>query len=156
MKIIIGSDHAGFNYKEKLKIWLSELGYSVEDVGPHKFNPHDDYPFFSFLVAKTVAAEKNSYGIIVALSGIGETIAANKVPGSRAVSFTGRANKKFLKMSRLHNDTNILCFGSDFVNFSQAKRAIKIWLETKFSSRKRHVRRLREIKEFENKNWKGK
>ena len=156
MKIIIGSDHAGFVYKEKLKLWLEKLGHFVEDVGPYEFKPRDDYPVYTFQVAKKVAEKKHSYGIIIALSGIGETIAANKVKGIRAVSFFGRANKIFLEMSRVHDNTNVLCLGSKFVPFGEAKKGIKIWLETKFVEGKRHVRRLKEIQDFENKNWKGK
>ncbi len=154
--VIIGSDHAGFSYKEKIKRFLEERGYSVEDVGPYKYNPKDDYPVYSFEVAKKVAKKKDSFGIIIARSGIGESVAANKVKGIRAVSFLGKPSRKFLEMSRIHDNTNVLCFGSSFVNFGTAKKAVTIWLNTEFEGGKRHVRRLKEISNFENKHWKGK
>ena len=157
MKIIIGSDHAGFDYKEKLKPWLEEnfSGCKIEDLGPNRYNPTDDYPVYSFAVAEKTARSKDAAGIIIAKSGIGEVVAANKVRGVRAVSFMGRANRKYLQMSRIHDDTNVLCFGSDFVSLRAAKKAIKIWLGTKFEKGARHVRRLKEVSDYEKRNWKS-
>jgi ribose 5-phosphate isomerase B len=155
MKIIIGSDHAGFIYKEKIKKWLSKKGYIVEDVGPFEYKKDDDYPIYTIPLAEKVAKTKGSMGIIVALTGIGEVIAANKVKGIRAVSFTGKANKDFLEKSRIHDNTNVLCFGSKFVTLAEAKRAIFIWLKTDFSNETRHKRRLKEISNYERKHWKN-
>lgn len=156
MKIYIGSDHAGFENKKKIVAWLKKLGHSVADVGPHEYVPKDDYPLYSLKVAESVKKNKNSKGIIVARSGIGEVVAANKVKGIRAVSILGQFNKKYVKMSRIHDNTNVICFGSDFVEINEAKKAIKLWLNTKFTGEKRHKRRLGEIADYEKKNWKGK
>ena len=151
MKIVIGSDHAGFGYKEKLKPWLGKNfpECNITDAGPREYNAKDDYPVYSFAVAEKVSRSKDAMGIIIAKSGIGEVVAANKVSGVRAVSFMGRANRKYLQMSRVHDDTNVLCFGSDFVTLHSAKKAMKIWLETKFEKGARHVRRLKEISDYE-------
>jgi len=156
VKVFIGSDHAGFEYKQKIIKFLGKSGYLVKDMGPYEYDPKDDYPIYSFSVAKEVAKNKNSFGIIIARTGIGEAVAANKVKGVRAVSFLGKVNKKFIEMSRIHDNANVLAFGSDFVHFKDAKRALYIWLNTKFLGGKRHLRRLGEIEEFEKKNWKGK
>ena len=155
MKIIIGSDHAGFEYKKELKNWLESEGHSLIDIGPFEYDENDDYPKYSFLVAQKVSKEKNTFGLIIAKTGIGETIVANKVKGIRAVSFLGKTNKKFLEMSRIHDDTNVLCFGSEFVKLNHAKKSIKIWLTTKFSHAKRHERRLKEISDYEKKHLKN-
>lgn len=155
MKIFIGSDHAGFEYKSKIKEWLDKMGYSVEDVGPFKYDPKDDYPTYSFKVAEQVAKTKDSYGVIIARSGIGESIVANKVTGVRAVSFFGKPSKDFLKMSRMHDNTNVLCFGSEFVTLPEAKKAITIWLKTEFKNETRHKRRLKEISDYEKKHWRN-
>ena len=154
MKIIIGSDHAGFIYKEKIKKWLKKEKHSVYDVGPYEYNPKDDHPPYTFLVAEKVSKTKNSRGIIIARTGIGESIAANKVKGIRAVSFTGRKNKKFLQMSRIHDDTNVLSLGSEFVTLKNAKKGIKIWINTKFKNEKRHIRRIKEISHYEKRHFK--
>lgn len=156
VKVFIGSDHAGFKYKQKIIKFLEEKGHLVKDMGPYEYNPKDDYPIYSFSVAREVAKNKNSFGVVIARTGIGEAIAANKVKGVRAVSFLGKVNKKFIEMSRIHDNTNVLTFGSDFVRFRDAKKAVSIWLNTKFLGGKRHLRRLEEIEEFEKKNWKGK
>ena len=153
MKIFIGSDHAGFEYKKKIAAWL-EKNYDVSDMGPNEYNPKDDYPIYSFAVAEKVAKTKDSAGIIIARSGIGEAIAANKVRSVRAVSFTGKADNKFLKMSRVHDHTNVLCFGSDFVSLEEGKKAIRVWLKTEFLQGERHKRRLKEVSDYEKKHWK--
>jgi len=149
MKVYIGGDHAGFELKEKVKDYIKKLGYALEDVGPFKYDPEDDYPDYTIPLAKKVTKDKNSRGIIIAGSGIGEVIASNKVNGIRAVLFHGKANKFFLETSRIHNDTNILCFGSRFVSLRQAKKGIRIWLNTKFSKEERHKRRLDKISKYE-------
>jgi ribose 5-phosphate isomerase B len=147
MKIYIGGDHAGFFLKEKLKKYSEKSGYEVEDTGPYQYNPDDDYPDFVIPLAKKVARDKNSRGIIIAGSGQGEIIAANKSKGIRAVVYYG-GNENIIRLSRQHNNSNILSLGARFVNEKEAERAIDVWLKTKFDGG-RHLRRLKKIEKIE-------
>jgi len=142
MKIYIAGDHAGFKIKEKLKPWLEKQGHKVIDLGPFKYDKNDDYPDFVIPLAKKVSRDKNSRGIIMAGSGQGEIIAANRVKGARAVLFYG-GNPNILKLSREHNNSNVLSMGSRFLNEKQIKKAITIWLGAPFPGAARHKRRLR-------------
>src|SRR3989344_6035572 len=114
VKIYIGGDHAGFFLKEKIKKYLVKKKYEVEDLGPFKYNSNDDYPDFVIPVAKKVAKEKNSRGIVIGGSGQGEAIAANKIKGIIAVVYYG-GNENIIKLSRQHNNSNILSLGARFV-----------------------------------------
>ena len=147
MKIYIAGDHAGFKLKEKLKPWLEKQGHRVIDMGPFKLNPKDDYPDFVIPLAKKVSRDKKSRGIIMAGSGQGEVIAANRVKGARAALFYG-GNVKILKLSRAHNDSNILSLGSRFLKENEIKKAITIWLTAPFSNAARHKRRLAKADKF--------
>ncbi|MEK6873503.1 MAG: RpiB/LacA/LacB family sugar-phosphate isomerase [Nanoarchaeota archaeon] len=147
MKLIIGSDHAGFKLKEELKAFFDKNKIDYEDVGPHKYDKDDNYPFYSFKVAERVVKLK-CMGIVIGMSGEGEAIAANKVPGIRAVVYYGK-NKSIIKLSREHNDSNVLCLGAGFLSSKEAIEAVKLWLNTKFSNATRHKRRLKEISRFE-------
>jgi ribose 5-phosphate isomerase B len=145
-KIFLSGDHAGFKIKEKLKSWLENEGYSIEDCGPFKFNSQDDYPDFVIPMAKKVVKNSNYRGIIFAKSGQGEAIAANRIKNVRSTVCHGGKNiKKVLKLSREHNNSNVLSLGTEFLSKSKMKKAIKIWLETNFSEDKRHIRRLKKI-----------
>lgn len=146
--VFISGDHAGFKLKEKLKPFLEKKEFILIDLGPFEYNLKDDYPDFVIPMAKKVAKHKNSVGIVIAGSGIGEVIASNRVGGVRAVLFHGKANKKFLETSRIHDNTNVLCFGSRFVTEAEAKKGIKIWLDTKFTGQARHKRRLKKIEDY--------
>lgn len=141
-KIYLAGDHAGFKLKGKLKPWLEKQGHDVIDIGPLEYNPRDDYSDFVIPLAKKVARDKKSRGIVMAGSGQGEIIAANRIKGARAVLFYG-GNPNILKLSRKHNDSNILSIGARFLNEKQTKRAIGIWLKEPFSNAVRHRRRLR-------------
>lgn len=142
--VYIAGDHAAFELKEKIKKYLLELSYQIKDFGPHQYNPTDDYPDFIIPASKAVAKNKNSLGIMLGGTGIGECIAANKIKGVRAAlcydAYTA-------KMSREHNNANVLCLGARTItkNFPLAKKIIKTWLATPFSKEKRHVRRLKKI-----------
>ena len=143
-KIYFSGDHAGFRLKEKLKKWLEEQGYKIKDFGSYEYEKDDDYPDFVIPMARQVAKEKNSRGICVAGSGIGEVVATAKIRGARPVLFhSGENLKRFIETSRVHDNTNILSFGSRFVTEEEAKKAIEIWLKTKFTNETRHKRRLR-------------
>lgn len=142
MQIFIASDHAGFELKEKLKVFLKDLGYEVEDKGAFELNPEDDYPDFIYLVAKEIAQNPESRGIILGGSGQGEAICANKFKSVRAAVFYG-GDKKIISLSREHNDANVLSLGARFLNEEEAKEAVKLWLETPFSKDERHIRRIK-------------
>ncbi|HEY4476548.1 MAG TPA: RpiB/LacA/LacB family sugar-phosphate isomerase [Candidatus Paceibacterota bacterium] len=150
MKIFIGSDHAGFELKEVLKKYLrDDLGYEVSDEGTFAFNPDDDYPDFVRVVAKLVAGDPTeSRGIILGGSGQGEAMVANRFRHVRAAVYYGppkTSELDIIKLSREHNDANILSLGARFLTEAEAKRAVKLWLEIKPSSDARHVRRIKKI-----------
>ncbi len=144
-KIFLGADHAGFELKEHVKNYLLRLGMKVEDKGAYKFDLQDDYPDFIVPVAKKVAEDPaNNKGIIFGASGQGEAIAANKIKGIRAALYYG-GNTEIIKLSRTHNDANILSLGTRFLSEEEAIEAIKIWLGTDFSNEARHARRIKKI-----------
>lgn len=144
-KIIIGSDHAGFETKQALVPFLESLGYEVKDCGPAEYNPTDDYPDYISPVAYEVSKHAGTIkGIVLGASGQGEAIVANKYPHVRAVVYYGH-QLEIVELSRLHNDANILSLGAKFINIEDAKTAVKLWLETSFSEEDRHKRRLEEI-----------
>ena len=143
-KIFLGSDHAGFELKEHIKKYLLKLGMKVEDLGAHKFDSQDDYPDFIVPVAKKVAQNPNSIGIIFGASGQGEAIAANKIKGVRAALYYG-SNMEIVKLSRTHNNANILSLGAKFLTKQEAIEAINVWLKTDFNNEARHIRRIKKI-----------
>lgn len=147
-KVYLASDHAGFALKEQLKQFLTGLGYRCADVGPFTLEPLDDYPDYMIPAAQKVAQQKSSFGIVMGGSGQGEGIIANKVRGIRAVIYYG-GNLEIVRLSRDHNDANVLALGARFVSAVEAKKAVKLWLETPFSGEVRHQRRLRKIELFE-------
>src|SRR3990167_11380783 len=147
MKVYLGTDHAGFELKEKIKSFLSENGYEVKDCGAFSFDKNDDYPDFIARAAIGVSKNPNSKGIVFGKSGAGECIVANKIKGIRCVlGFT----EKNIILARTHNDANVLSLGSEFVSSDKAYILIKLFLETPFSNEERHIRRINKIKEIEN------
>ncbi len=144
MKIYIGSDHAGFELKEKLIPFLNELGHEVEDRGAFEFNPIDDYPDFVKPVAEAVSRDFGSMGIVLGGSGEGEAIATDKIEGIRTALWYG-GNMDVVKLSREHNNANILSLGARFITETEAKEAVKLWLETPFSGDERHIRRIEKL-----------
>lgn len=159
MKIYIGSDHAGFELKEKLKEFLKEKKYTLEDKGVFELNPGDDYPDFVRTVARAVSGDLVSFGIIIGGSGQGEAIVANRQKGVRAVVFYGprapiadadvngrKSDDPFeiVKLARMHNNANILSLGARFVTEEEAQKAVEIFLETEFEGG-RHQERLEKI-----------
>ncbi len=145
MKIFIGSDHAGFELKKHLVKYLDDMGHDVRDMGPKEYKPQDDYPDFIVPVAKEVSHEpRHLRGIVIGGTGVGEAIAANKVYGVRAALYYG-GNMDVVKLSREHNDANVLSLGARFIHNRDAERAVKLWLETPFSEDERHKRRLAKI-----------
>ena len=148
MKIYFASDHAGFELKEKLKEFLKGEGYDIEGCGDFVYDEQDDYPDFILKAAQAVAKDKGSKGIILGGSGQGEAIAANKVNGIRAVVYYG-GPEDIVRLSREHNNANILSLGARFLSEEEAKRAVLLWLKTPFSEEERHKRRIQKISEFE-------
>lgn len=147
MKIYLGTDHAGFEFKENIKKFLINAGYDVEDCGAFEFNKNDDYPDFISKAAEKTSGDTSSFGIVFGKSGAGECIVANKIKGIRAVlGFT----KKNVILARTHNNANVLSLGSEFVSVDKACELIKLFLATPFSNEERHVRRISKIIEIEN------
>lgn len=148
-KIYIASDHAGFELKTKLINFLETQGYIIQDMGPFFFEPGDDYPDFVSLVAREVSKNPEfSLGVVIGGSGQGEAIVANRFPRVRANVYYG-GNLDSIKMAREHNDANILSLGARFINEEEAKTALKLWLDTQFSGKDRHIRRHMKIEELE-------
>lgn len=149
-KIILAADHAGFDMKQYIKASLQKNKYQVEDCGAYENNGDDDYPKFMLSAAKKVALNKNSRGIIFGGSGQGEAIVANKVKGIRAAVYNCK-NLELIRLSRTHNNANILSIGARFISREHALNAVKLWLSADFSNEPRHKRRLRQIEELEKK-----
>lgn len=137
MKIAIGSDHAGFPMKERIRSLLVSTGHDVEDMGTHSLESVH-YPVIAKQVARSVASGKNERGILVCGTGIGMCMAANRVPGIRAALchdvYTAR-------MSREHNDSNILCLGGRVIGQGLAEEMVKVWIGTPFAGG-RHAERI--------------
>ena len=144
MKIYIGSDHAGYELKEKLKIYLGSLDCEVTDKGAFNLDPTDDYPDFIRPVANEVTKDENSFGIILGGSGEGEQISANKIDGIRAIEYYG-GNLEIIKLGREHNNANVLSLGARFMTEEEAKEAVRIFLQTPFSNDERHIRRINKL-----------
>ncbi len=144
MKIAIGADHAGFPLKQKIKEWLTERGVEVEDEGTNSTDSVD-YPDFARKVGEDVAGKKVDRGILVCGSGIGMSMAANKVPGVRAANVHTVYEAQ---MSREHNDANVLTLGARVVTDDEAHSILDAWLRTKFAGG-RHQRRVDKIMQIE-------
>ncbi len=148
VKIFLGTDHAGFALKDDIKSYLLELGCEVEDCGAYVLQPDDDYPDFILKVAQKVSeCVDECFGIVFGGSGQGEALAANKTKGIRAALFYG-GDLEIVKLSRQHNNANVLSLGARFLSTDEAKEAVKLWLDTEFEGG-RHVSRLQKISDFE-------
>ena len=143
MKIAIGSDHGGYDLKEKIKEWLMANAYEVDDKGTYS-KDSCDYPVFAKAVAKDVAEGKSDRGIVVCTTGIGVSITANKVKGIRCALCH---NEHTATMTRLHNDSNVLAIGAMEVDEAMALKMTEIFLTTEFSGEERHARRVRMMEE---------
>jgi ribose 5-phosphate isomerase B len=143
--IYIGSDHAGFKLKEKIKHRLNKHNIPFQDLGNLKYNPDDDYPDFAKKVANAVV-RTNSLGILLCGSAQGMAIAANKIKGVRAVI---PFSLKEARLSREHNNANIICLSGWHTHFHRAAKMLEKFLTTPFSQEPRHLRRLNKIKRLE-------
>lgn len=144
--ILIAADHGGFALKEKLKPYLEKVGLQVKDLGAYS-KERCDYPEFGYRLARLVSGGKYPRGILICKSGIGHSIVANRLPGVRAALCY---NVRAARLSRRHNDSNVLVLGSTFVNGKSAKKITGVWLKTEFLGG-RHARRLGQIKKIERK-----
>ena len=144
--IVLASDHRGFPLKEKVKLWLTEAGQEFEDVGCFS-TESADYPDFAIVAAEKVASGEAERGIVICGSGIGVSIAANKVAGVRC----SLAHNTFLaRTTRQHNDSNMLALGADITGEMHARDIVETWLKTPFEGG-RHQRRIDKISDYENK-----
>jgi len=145
MKIHLATDHAGLELKEKVKLYLSDLNYEVIDHGAYEYDALDDYPDFIFPCANAVSNDPESKGIILGGSGQGEAMAANRVKGVRAAVFYNGPDE-IIKLSRQHNNANILSLGARFMSEKEMYKIIEVWLSTDFESG-RHQRRIEKLDE---------
>jgi len=143
MKIVIASDHAGFEMKESLTVFLKEKGYEVKDFGPHTFDEADDYPDFINPLAEYIS-KNGGIGVIIGGSGQGEAIAANRFKNVRAIVYNTN-NLEIIKLGKEHNDANILSIGARFISIEDAKTAVISFLTTPFSDDERHKRRISKL-----------
>jgi ribose 5-phosphate isomerase B len=144
MKISLGSDHAGFAYKQAIRQWLVEQGHEVLDCGAHSAEP-SDYAHFVIPAAEAVAAGQADRGIVLGGSGNGEAIAANKVRGIRCALCW---NLETAELSRRHNDANVLSIGERMISLETALSLLPVWLETPFDGG-RHARRIAQVGLYE-------
>ncbi len=141
MRIAIGADHAGFHFKEDIKDYLEQQDYEIKDFGTDSAESAD-YPYIAVRVAREVSSGKARFGILVCGSGVGMTIVANKIPDIRCASCY---SEPLARMSRQHNDANILSLAARYTNFQEAKKIITAFLETDFDAGGRHERRVKQI-----------
>jgi ribose 5-phosphate isomerase B len=145
MKIALGCDHGGYELKEQIKTWLTEMGYEYEDFGCYS-TASCDYPEFAAAAARAVAGGSCEKGIVVCTTGIGISIAANKIKGIRCAHC---ADCLQAQLTREHNDANMMAIGAGFTGPNMAKEMVKVFLTTAFSGGERHVRRVNGVKALE-------
>ena len=146
MRVYLGSDHAGFDLKVHLVNHLTQEGHDVVDVGPHAFDPDDDYPAFCLHTGDRVVADEGSLGVVIGGSGNGEQIAANKVAGVRAALAWSIDTAQ---LAREHNDANIVAVGARQHTLDEATAIVEAFLTTPFSGNERHARRIAQVADYE-------
>ncbi|MBI4397974.1 MAG: ribose 5-phosphate isomerase B [Candidatus Omnitrophica bacterium] len=143
-KVVIASDHGGVKLKSVLVDYLEKLKIPVQDIGTYS-EDSVDYPDYGIRAARRVSEHKNEKGIVICKSGIGMSMAANKVRGVRAALCL---NRKMAELSRKHNDSNVLVLGAAFVPGEKAKQIVETWLKTPFEGG-RHERRVKKLNDYE-------
>ncbi len=145
MKIVIGSDHAGFELKQEMGAYLRGLGYDVLDLGTHSTAPVD-YPDFAEAVGLAVTEGKGERGILICGSGVGASVAANKIPGIRAAvchdTYSAHQGVE-------HDDMNVLVMGGRIIGVEMARELVRAFVSARFTQEERHVRRLKKVKAIE-------
>lgn len=146
MKLAIGADHAGLDMKSQIIPWLQQAGHDVVDVGAHSLDPSDDFPDFAAAVGQTVNGGAAERGVMICGSGVGATIASNKVSGVRAAlchdTYTARQGVE-------HNDMNVLCIGGRVIGIETAKEVISAFVGASFTPEDRFLRRVNKVGEME-------
>ena len=160
MTIALASDHAGFEQLKELQAYLESLGHECRNFGPTRLDPADDYPDFILPAAKAVAGGECERGVIMGGSGQGEAMAANRLKKVRCAVFYGPAVAKgtvdaagrvshdpyeIIRLSREHDDANMLSLAARFLSLEDMKQVLKLWLETPFSKDERHLRRINKL-----------
>lgn len=160
MKIALATDHAGYEEAKSIAEYITSLGHECVNFGPTEFDAEDDYPDFIFPAAQAVAAGECERGIIFGGSGQGEAIAANRVKGVRCALFYGSVSPKkainaegelsddpliLLRLSREHNNSNMLSLAARFLSEYEVKRAVAAWLEMPDAAEERHLRRIQKL-----------
>lgn len=145
MKIAVGCDHGGFEHKEAIKAHLTERGFEVEDFGIYE-NVSVDYPDIALKLSKSIVSGQNELGILVCGTGIGMSMAANKVKGIRAAACSDHFSAKY---TRLHNNANVLCLGGRVIGVGTALELADLFVDTQFEGG-RHQKRIDKITEIEN------
>ena len=146
MKIHLATDHAGLDIKNEIKMYLSNSGHHVIDHGAYEYDPLDDYPDFIFPCANSVSSDPQSKGIILGGSGQGEAMAANRIKGIRAAVYYG-GDIEIVKLSRRHNNANILSIGARFLSKEKIFSMLETWLKEPYSGG-RHQNRLNKLDNF--------
>ena len=146
MKLVIASDHAGFSLKEEVRAYLTKAGHEIVDLGAFTCDPQDDYPDFAEKVGEAIKAGEAPRGILICGSGVGVSIASNKIPGVRA----GMCHDTYSAHQGVeHDDINVLVLGSRVIGVKLAEELVKAFLGAKFTNEERHVRRLGKVKAIE-------
>ena len=146
MRIAVGADHGGFSLKEEVAGLLRGLGHEAVDLGAHSFDRDDDYPDFARAVAEAVAGGKADRGVLICGSGVGASIAANKIHGVRA----GVCHDTYSARQGVeHDDMNVLCLGARIIGPALAAELVRAFINARFSGEERHVRRLAKIRLLE-------
>ena len=146
MRVYLGSDHAGYELKMHLVNHLTKQGHDVVDVGPHVYDPEDDYPSFCLHTGAKVVADEGSLGIVIGGSGNGEQIAANKIDGVRAALVW---RTEIAQLARQHNDANVISLGAREHTLDEATSFVDAFLATPFSGNPRHARRIAQVSDYE-------
>lgn len=146
MRVYLGSDHAGFELKQRLVEHLRSAGHEPVDCGASGYHPDDDYPPFVLRAAVRAASDPGSLAIVLGGSGNGEAIAANKVPGVRAALVW---NDETAVLARRHNDANVISIGARMTGHDDAVRFIELFVGTAFSHGERHLRRIEMLADYE-------
>lgn len=148
MQILFATDHAGFELKEQLAPYVrDELGYAISDHGAHSYDENDDYPDYIASAACVVSqAPAACRAIILGGSGQGEAMVANRHAHVRTAVYYG-GDLSIVRLAREHNDANVLSLGARFLTVERAKEAVQLWLETPFSEKERHARRIQKIED---------
>ncbi len=148
MLVAVGADHAGFSLKQDLVAYLKELGHEVQDVGAHRPDPNDDYSDYAQAVAEAIVNGQTERGVLICGSGVGASVAANKIPGIRA----GLCHDTYSAHQGVeHDDMNVLVLGARVVGTALAQELVHAYLNATFTGEPRHRRRVEKVKSLETK-----